>query len=172
MWIYLIRDLMGQFFFFFWITGPHGSLRHLWLARGQCCTAQVIVPCCQRLPGPAGSQTVWVSNILPSTSRRFLDRQRIFKHILKIFVNLKGFKYLSRLERLTTKPSQRDKKKGNRKNVSNICWDECFPHEFQHMFRCEVLITVRLWNVYATAQVNTQNYLAMSLSSSLLGLKY
>lgn len=73
MWICLIRDLMGRspfLSFFFLITGPHGSLSCLWLVRGQCCMAQVIVPCCQRLPGPAGSQTVWVSNILLSLSRR------------------------------------------------------------------------------------------------------
>lgn len=115
MWICLIRDLTGQlFFFFFLITGPRGSLKRLWLAGGQCCMAQVIVPCCQRLPGPAGSQTVWVSDILLSPSTRFLGRQRIFKHILKIFVNLKGSKYLSRLESLTTKSSNKPKKQKKR----------------------------------------------------------
>lgn len=40
--------------------------------------------------------------------------------------------------------------------------DECFPHEFPHMFKREFSITVQLWHVYATAQVNTQNYLAVS----------
>lgn len=41
----------------FLITGPHGSLGWLWLVGGQCYEAQVLVPCCQRLAGPAGSQT-------------------------------------------------------------------------------------------------------------------
>lgn len=120
---------MDFFFFFFLITGPHGSLSCLWLVRGQRCTAQVIVPCCQRLPGPAGSQTVWVSNILLSPSRRFLGRQRIFKHILKIFVNLKGSTYLSRLESLTTKSSNGPRKK--KKATARFEWTSAFHMNFR-----------------------------------------
>lgn len=152
MWICLIKNLTGKPFFFFLITGPHGSLSHLWLVKGQCCMAQIIVPCCQRLPGPAGSQTVWVSKSLFSPSRHFLGRQRIFKHILKIFVNLNRSKYLSRLESLTTKSSNEQKKQN-----SKICVDEWSQHEFSNVSF--------LWqsrHVYATAQVNTQNYLTVS----------
>lgn len=40
--------------------------------------------------------------------------------------------------------------------------NQCFPHEFPHMVKREFSITVQLWHVYATTQVNIQNYLAMS----------
>lgn len=125
--------------------------------------AQVLVPCCRRLPGPAGSQTVWVSNILLSPSRRFLGRRRIFKHILKIFVNLKGSKYLSRLESLTTKPSNKPKKKREKKKkLQRDLYGRVICTWISTRVKCDFWITVQLWHVYATAQVNTQNYLAMS----------
>lgn len=117
------------------------------------------MPCCQRLPGPAGSQTAWVSNSLFSSSRHFLGRQSTFEHILKIFVNLKGSKSLSRLESLTFKSSNEKKTKQTKQNnnkkqakqMSRFFLDEWIQHDFF----CPTMSFLR------HAQVNSQNYLTM-----------
>lgn len=137
----------------FLITGPHGSSGCLQLVRGQCCMAKVIVPCCQRLPGPAGSQTVCVSSVLLTQSR--VPFQACSKHIFKIFVNLNGFKYLNRHERVTAKSVEEPE------SSCKISETEQFHMNFQ-IFSSGIF---RIWSsssVFMPPQVNTRNYLAMS----------
>lgn len=59
MWFYLIRDHESPHWRTphtpFLISSPHGSLGCPELVEGQCCKDGLIVPCCQRLPGPASS---------------------------------------------------------------------------------------------------------------------
>lgn len=134
----------------FLITGPHGSLGCLWLVGGQCYKARVIVPCCQRLPGPAGSQTGCVcmcvcvfakANILLTLSRLFSVDGMLQACSKKHFQNICKPKWLQIFEQADMKgwlPNQWRSRKAVWDPPRLVKW--AIPHAFTNIFKCIFLI--------------------------------
>lgn len=143
----------------FLIFGPCGSPSRLWLAGGQCYKAEVTVPCCQRLPRPAGSQTVRVCarasmciyvsvcqvQYSPYAIKTLFSRW----HAAGLLKYLKWFRFTNILKICLGQPDMKrwlpnlsSSRKAMRLSARFVIW--AIPHEFPNIFKYIFLIWSRL----------------------------
>lgn len=134
---------------------------------GSVLQGKVLVPCCQRLPGPAGSQAGWwvfvcAKSNIPLTLSRFLSEWHATGLDKTYFQNICKPQWLqlsaNRHERSTTKSAKKQKSCVSPRKISEMNVSTWISKYFQMYFSN----MVQLFNVYATAQVNTRKYLVMS----------